>query len=235
MRPLIIAIDGYSSCGKSTLARQLASALQYKYIDSGAMYRAITYELLRRKINLNDLAAIREVLKDIHLDFKYDPSSGRSVIWLNGENVEQAIRSWEVSEAVSQVAAIPEVREFAVAQQRRMGQQRGIVMDGRDIGTVVFPDADVKIFMTADVKIRAQRRWKELQPLHPEISLAEVEKNLLERDRLDTQRAVSPLRKAADAFVIDNSHLTETQQLQVAMDYVQKIMHNLPIEKTTIS
>lgn len=235
MRPLIIAIDGYSSCGKSTLARQLASALQYRYIDSGAMYRAITYELLRRKVDLHDRDAIQKVLNNIHLDFQYDPAKQRSVMLLNGEDVEQAIRSWEVSEAVSQVAALPEVREFAVAQQRRMGEQRAIVMDGRDIGTVVFPDAEVKIFMTADPHIRAQRRWKELQATHPEISLAEVEKNLLERDRIDTQRTVSPLRKAADAFVIDNSHLTEAQQLQLALDYVRQIQHNQPIRKTTIS
>lgn len=235
MRPMIIAIDGYSSCGKSTLARQLASALQYRYIDSGAMYRAITYELLRRKVDLNDLPAIREVLKDIHLDFQYDRAAQRSLLLLNGQHVEQAIRGWEVSEAVSQVAAIPEVREFAVAEQRRMGQQRGIVMDGRDIGTVVFPDAEVKIFMTADLHTRAIRRWKELREQHPDISLEEVKKNLQERDLMDTQRAISPLRKAADAFVIDNSHLNEAQQLQIALDYVKKVQEHLPIGKTIIS
>ncbi|MCL6523168.1 MAG: (d)CMP kinase [Thermoflavifilum sp.] len=228
MRPMIIAIDGYSSCGKSTLARQLAEILNYRYIDSGAMYRAITYALLRKQVDLDDIEAIQQALQDICLDVKYDPIQQRSVVWLNGQPVEEEIRSWEVSEAVSRVAAIPEIRAFAVTQQQAMGRQRGLVMDGRDIGTVVFPDAEVKIFMTADLHTRALRRWKELREKHPEISVEEVERNLRERDLIDTQRTVGPLKKADDAFVIDNTYLDEAQQLQVALDHVKAVAQNLP-------
>ncbi|HMO33320.1 MAG TPA: (d)CMP kinase [Lacibacter sp.] len=223
MKKIIIAIDGYSSCGKSTLARQLARELDYVYIDSGAMYRAITLYFLRHHLDWSHPEAVQEALRQIELDFRPDPESGKSEIYLNGENVEYIIRDLVVAEKVSEVAALPDVRSFAVAQQRRMGQQKGIVMDGRDIGTTVFPDAELKIFMTADPDIRARRRYEEMQHKNPHVTLEEVKSNLLQRDHIDSTRAVSPLTQAADARLLDNSHLTPTGQLQVVQEWVRSV------------
>jgi len=217
MKKIIITIDGWSSCGKSTLAKQLANALNYVYIDSGAMYRAITLYFLRNHVDWSHTKAVKAALEEIDLEFVYNPISKQSEIHLNGENVEYVIRDMVVAETVSEVAAIRDVRDFAVDQQRRMGSQKGIVMDGRDIGTVVFPDAELKIFMEADNAIRVERRFKELFEKNPNITIEEVKNNLEMRDFIDSNREVSPLRQAADALVLDNSKLTEEQQLDFAL------------------
>jgi len=217
MKRIIITIDGWSSCGKSTLAKQLAKALNYVYIDSGAMYRAITLYFLRNHIDWSQKEAVENALEDIELEFVYNPISLQTEMYLNGENVEYVIRDMVVAETVSEVAAIREVRDFAVAQQRRIGAQRGIVMDGRDIGTVVFPHAELKIFMEADNAIRVERRFKEIFEKNPNITIDEVKNNLEMRDYIDSNREISPLRKAHDAIVLDNSQLTEDQQLEFAL------------------
>lgn len=219
---IIVAIDGYSSCGKSTLARQLAAKLGYNYIDSGAMYRAITLYFLRYNVNIQHHGDILTALADIHLSFTYNESSGKSEIYLNEENVEHQVRDMLVAEKVSEVAAIKEVRSFAVAQQKRMGKKKGIVMDGRDIGTVVFPEAELKIFMTAAPEIRVKRRFEELYPTNPGITLDEVKHNLELRDYIDSNRKESPLRQAEDAIVLDNSSLTPEEQLQMVLDLVKE-------------
>jgi len=221
--PIVITIDGWSSCGKSTLAKQLAGLLNYVYIDSGAMYRAITLFFLRNHIDWTDPQQVHNALDQIHLHFQFNPHSNSSEIYLNDENVEYVIRDLVVAEKVSEVAAIKEVRDFAVAQQQKMGAQKGIVMDGRDIGTVVFPNAELKIFMTADNAIRVERRFKELYAKNPNITIEEVKNNLEMRDYIDSHRAVSPLRKADDAIVIDNSQLSMDQQLKMALQMVNKI------------
>ena len=220
-KKIIITIDGWSSCGKSTLAKQLARTLNYIYVDSGAMYRAVTLYFLRNHIDWTDISQVREALQDITLEFIYNPKSEQSEIYLNGENVEYVIRDLVVAEKVSEVAAIKEVREYAVAQQQKMGRQRGIVMDGRDIGTVVFPDAELKIFMTADNAVRVERRFKELYEKNPNITIEEVKDNLEMRDYIDSHREVSPLRKADDAIVLDNTRLTEEEQFKKALKLVQ--------------
>jgi cytidylate kinase len=226
MKKIIITIDGWSSCGKSTLARALAKELKYVYIDSGAMYRAITLYFLRHHIDWSDLQAVASQLKDISLEFHHNDHSDRSEMFLNGENVEYVIRDLVVAEKVSEVAAIGPVRTFAVAQQRKMGERKGIVMDGRDIGTVVFPDAELKIFMTADNAVRVERRFKELYAKNPNITIEEVKSNLEMRDYIDSHREISPLRQAADAILLDNSYMTEDEQLQFALDLVhQRLVH----------
>lgn len=221
-KKIIIAIDGYSSCGKSTLARQLAEALGYHYIDSGAMYRAITLYFLRNNIDLTNHAQIHEALENIHLCFERNPLTQKSEIYLNEENVEAFIREMLVAEKVSEVAAIREVRTLAVAQQQKMGRRKGIVMDGRDIGTVVFPDAELKIFMTADPEIRVMRRFDELYPTHPLITIEEVKANLELRDYIDSNREESPLRKADDAVVLNNSNLSREEQLEKVLGWVEE-------------
>jgi cytidylate kinase len=221
MRKIIISIDGWSSCGKSTLAKQLAKELNYVYIDSGAMYRAITLFFLRNHIDWTKPRAVEEGLKNIMLEFIYNPKSRQSEIHLNEENVEYVIRDLVIAEKVSDVAAIKAVREFAVAQQQEMGKKKGIVMDGRDIGTVVFPKAALKIFMTADNSIRVERRFKELFEKNPNITIDEVRNNLEMRDYIDSHREISPLRKADDAIVLDNSNLTIKQQLDIAMKWAK--------------
>ncbi|GAA4313150.1 (d)CMP kinase [Compostibacter hankyongensis] len=220
MKKIIIAIDGYSSCGKSTLARQLARELHYTYLDSGAMYRAITLYLIREKISPEDEKAVEQALRQITLSFVPDPAGGTAHMCLNGEDVEHPIRDMEVAGKVSAVAAIGAVRRFAVAQQQRMGRDKGIVMDGRDIGTVVFPDAELKLFMTADPEVRALRRYKELKAKNLSVTLEAVRENLRQRDHLDETRAISPLRKAPDAVVLDNSHMTAAEQLVFALNQV---------------
>jgi len=222
MKKIIITIDGWSSCGKSTLAKQLAKELDYLYIDSGAMYRAITLYFLRNHVDWTKSKAVEHALDDINLEFRYNPSSKQSDMHLNDENVEYVIRDLVVAEKVSEVASIKAVRQFAVAQQKQMGKDKGIVMDGRDIGTVVFPDAELKIFMTADNAIRVERRFKELYEKNPNITLEEVKNNLEMRDYIDSHREVSPLKKAKDAIVLDNSQLTIRQQLDVALKLVKE-------------
>src|SRR5256885_10829002 len=223
---IIIAIDGYSSCGKSTLAKQIAKELAYVHIDSGAMYRAITLYFLRNTINIIKQKEINDALKNIHLSFLFNNVSGESDIYLNDENVEVQIRDMVISEKVSDVAAIEQVRYFAVEQQRKIGEKKGIVMDGRDIGTTVFPDAELKIFMIADIAVRVERRYKELYASNKNITIEEVKNNLEMRDYIDSNRAISPLRKADDAFVLDNTNLSMAQQLKIALDRVHKKLSN---------
>ena len=213
-KKIIITIDGWSSCGKSTLAKQLAKELNYVYIDSGAMYRAITLFFLRNHVDWTKHKAVDEALKEITLDFRYNEHSKQSEMYLNDENVEYVIRDLVVAEKVSEVAAVKEVRQFAVKQQQQMGEKKGIVMDGRDIGTVVFPNADIKIFMTATLEVRAQRRFLELKEKGLSVSLEEVKENLTQRDNIDQNRTESPLKKADDALILDNSNMTPAQQLE---------------------
>lgn len=219
---IIITIDGLSSCGKSTLARQLAKELGYHYIDSGAMYRAITLYFLRNNISFEDSDQIKEALTNINLHFEINPYNMHSEIYLNDENVEYIIRDIIVAEKVSEVAAIKEVREYAVAAQQKMGEARGIVMDGRDIGTTVFPDAEVKIFMIADEAVRVERRFTEMYDKNPNITVEEVKANLEMRDYIDSNREISPLRKSDDAFVLDNTNLSPRQQLDIALNLAKK-------------
>lgn len=217
---IIIAIDGYSSCGKSTLAKELARKLGYNYIDSGAMYRAITLYFLRNQVNYSDPGKVLDAIANINLSFVFNEHEQRSCIHLNDEDVEPYIRDMIVSEKVSEVAAIREVRSFAVAQQKRMGRKKGIVMDGRDIGTTVFPDAELKIFMTADPEVRVMRRFKEMHAENPHITIDEVRHNLELRDYIDSNREESPLRKADDAILLDNSNLTREEQLEQMVELV---------------
>ena len=222
MKKKIITIDGWSSCGKSTLAKQMAKALGYVYIDSGAMYRAITLYFLRNNIDWNVKKEVKEALKDISMEFHFNEKSQQSEIYLNGENIEYLIRDLIVAEKVSEVAAIKEVRAFATGQQKRLGKKKGIVMDGRDIGTTVFPDAELKVFMTADPEVRVKRRFEELYATNPSITLDEVMKNLQLRDYIDSNREESPLRQADDAIVLDNSSLTKEEQLDKVLGWVKE-------------
>lgn len=227
MQKIIIAIDGYSACGKSTLARQLAQKLNYTHIDSGAMYRAIALYLIRHSIDISDTDQIARVLQYITLQFIPSPSTNDQELWMNGENVERQIRELAVAQKVSEVAMIAEVREFAVNCQRKMGQKSGIVMDGRDVGTVVFPHAALKIFMTASFEIRAKRRWNEIKEKGQSISLEEIKENLAARDYKDTHRAISPLQQAEDAIVLDNTNLTEDEQLAYACNLANNIIQKV--------
>jgi cytidylate kinase len=222
MKKIIITIDGWSSCGKSTLARQLAKSLGYIYVDSGAMYRAITLYFLRNHIDWTNKTEVQSALKNITLEFNYNPKSEKSEIYLNGENVEYVIRDLVIAEKVSDVAAIKEVREFAVSQQQQMGQEKGIIMDGRDIGTVVFPNAELKIFMKADNAVRVERRFKELYEKNPNITLDEIKSNLEMRDYIDSHREISPLHQAQDALILDNTNMSEEEQLKKAMKWVKE-------------
>jgi CMP/dCMP kinase len=219
---IIITIDGWSSCGKSTLARQLAKKLGYVYIDSGAMYRAITLYFLRNHVDWTSVKEVNEALENIDIEFHYNDAAQKSEIYLNGENVEYVIRDLVVAEKVSDVAAIREVRESAVAQQRKMGKKKGIVMDGRDIGTTVFPKAELKIFMTADNAVRVERRYKELFDKNPNVTIEEIKNNLEMRDYIDSNREVSPLRQAKDAIVLDNTNISEEQQLKQALKWAKE-------------
>lgn len=222
MKKLIITIDGWSSCGKSTLAKQLAKELGYVYIDSGAMYRAITLYFLRNHVNWLDTGQVNNALAAITLDFKCNNKTQQSEIYLNEENVEYVIRDLVVAEKVSDIAAIKEVREFAVAQQQKMGEQKGIVMDGRDIGTTVFPGAELKFFMTADIAVRVERRYMEMIEKNPNTSIEDVKANLEMRDYIDSNREISPLRKAADAIELDNTNLSIGEQLEIALQIAKK-------------
>lgn len=216
MNKITIAIDGHSSCGKSTMAKALAKQLGYVYVDTGAMYRCVTLYALRYNCFNDDESVNTEKLQaemdSIHISFQFNPETGKADAYLNGENVENEIRLMEVSNHVSPIAAIPFVREAMVAQQRRMGEDKGIVMDGRDIGTTVFPNAELKIFVTASAEIRAERRYKELIAKSEEANYDEILKNVQERDYIDSHREVSPLRMADDALLLDNSNMTIEEQ-----------------------
>lgn len=216
MRKITIAIDGYSSCGKSTMAKDLARRIGYVYVDTGAMYRAVTLFALRHNLFNADGSVetekLEKLMPEIKISFKFNPSTGRPDTYLNGEYVEKDIRGMEVSSHVSPIAAIPFVREALVAQQKEMGKNKGIVMDGRDIGTVVFPDAELKIFVTASTNVRAQRRYDELKGKGQEADFNEILKNVEQRDYIDTHRETSPLRKAEDAVTLDNSDMTIDEQ-----------------------
>lgn len=204
------------------MARQLAKQLNYIFIDSGAMYRAIALYIIQHRIDLHDHLAIEKALENIKLSFQKNIQTGSNEIWMNGENVEQRIREMEVASKVSDVAAIKAIRDFAVAQQQLMGKDKGVVMDGRDIGTTVFPEAELKIFMTANVDVRVERRFKELSAINPSIALAEVKANLQSRDYLDSTREVSPLKKAEDALVLDNSELSPQEQFSIALRWANE-------------
>ncbi len=221
-KKIIIAIDGFSSCGKSTLAKALAKSLAYVFIDTGAMYRAVALYFMRNEIAFDNISAIEKAIQSIQLHFAFNEITGKSDMYLNGENVEAAIREMKVSQKVSEVAAIAAVRDFAVAQQQAMGQQKGIVMDGRDIGTVVFPNAELKIFVTADSLVRAERRFKELQATQPTITMEEVAENLSHRDLIDSTREHSPLKQAKDALVLDNTHLNQEEQFTIALNWAKE-------------
>lgn len=226
-KKIVIAIDGHSSCGKSTLAKSLARQLGYIYIDSGAMYRVVTLHALRNGWITDgqpDKKKITEGLRDIKITFEWDKTTEKNTTFLNGENVEDEIRQLEVSQNVSPVSTIAEVRTEMVKQQRENGKNKGIVMDGRDIGTVVFPDAELKIFMTALPEIRAQRRYLELKEKGEEVAFDEILNNVEERDSIDSTRETSPLKKAEDALVLDNSFLSREEQLQWSLEKAKKII-----------
>jgi CMP/dCMP kinase len=218
---IIITIDGWSSCGKSTLAKQLAKNLNYVYIDSGAMYRAITLYFLRNHIDWTDDMEVKNAITEINLHFEPNEKTGQSEIFLNEENVEYLIRDLIIADKVSDIAAIAAVRTFAVAQQQKMGAKKGIVMDGRDIGTTVFPNAELKFFMTADIAVRVERRFKEMFEKNPNVLLDDVKHNLEMRDYIDSHREVSPLIKAEDAIVLDNTNIDMEEQLKIAIKYVK--------------
>ncbi len=223
---IVIAIDGHSSCGKSTVARELARKLNYIFIDSGAMYRAVTLYALRNHIVENgivDREKLKADLSKIKVYFRMNSQTQHNDIWLNGENIEDEIRLLEVSQNVSPVAAVAEVRQLLVTLQHEMGIEKGIVMDGRDIGTVVFPEAELKIFMTALPDVRAQRRFDELTAKGETVSYEQIRANIVERDRYDETRDESPLRRATDAVLLDNSYMTREEQLDWVMNLIPKI------------
>lgn len=226
MKKITIAIDGYSSCGKSTMAKALAKKIGYVYVDTGAMYRSVTLFALRNNLFNDDGSVktdeLKEMLQQVHISFKLNPETGLPETYLNGEMVERDIRGMEVSSHVSPIAAIPFVREALVAQQKAMGKEKGVVMDGRDIGTVVFPDAELKIFVTASAEVRAKRRYDELQGKGQPADYDDILKNVQQRDYIDTHREVSPLRQADDAIELDNGHMTIAEQDAWLIDIYQK-------------
>ena len=228
MKKIIIAIDGYSSCGKSTFAKKIAAERGYIFIDTGAMYRAVTLYALRRgwigSAGKADTDSLVRHLDEIRIAFRYNPQREASDLYLNGENVEQEIRTIEVSGHVSAVSQIPQVRERLVKLQQEMGREKGIVMDGRDIGTVVFPEAELKIFMTADPEVRAMRRFRELSEKGEKVSLQEITENICKRDNADVTRKISPLRKAPDALVLDNSRMSVAEQMMWVREKIDKLV-----------
>ena len=226
-KKIVIAIDGFSSCGKSTFAKSIAARLGYIFIDTGAMYRAVTLYALEQgaiRSGIIDEDAVVALLPKIEITFRFNPRRGASDIYVNGDLAEGRIRSIEVSNCVSGVSSIKEVREKLVAMQQQMGRDRGVVMDGRDIGTVVFPDAELKIFMQADAKVRAERRYKELTEKGDKVTMEEILENVISRDKADMSRAISPLRKAEDAIVLDNSYLTVEEQMSWFMERYEAII-----------
>lgn len=221
-RKIIIAIDGYSSCGKSTLARGLAKRMHYLHVDTGAMYRAVTLYFQRNAIDYMDPVAVDNALNEISIHLGYENDC--QVTWLNGENVEEAIREPAVNEMVSDVSTLSSVRKEMVQQQQRMGKGKGLVMDGRDIGTVVFPNAELKLFLIADIDVRVERRWLELSSKGLNVNREKIKENLLIRDHIDSTRLDSPLRQAQDATVIDTSYLSEKEQLQISYDLARSVI-----------
>ena len=230
MKRITIAIDGHSSCGKSTMAKDLARKVGYIYVDTGAMYRAVTLYALRNGLFHEDgsinTQVLEEKMDDISISFQLNEETGRPDTYLNGECVEHDIRTLEVSNHVSPIAALPFVRTAMVAQQQQMGKDKGVVMDGRDIGTVVFPDAELKVFVTASAEVRAQRRYDELKQKGMEADYADILKNVQERDYIDSHREVSPLRQADDALLLDNSHMTIPEQNEWLMEQFNRITQN---------
>lgn len=224
-KPVIIALDGYSSCGKSTLAKQIARHLHFLFVDSGAMYRAATLYFIENNIDVAKDNEVNNALENIHITFKN--IDGENTTFLNGRNVESEIRSLQVSGLVSEVSAISSVRKKMVELQRQMSSENGIVMDGRDIGTVVFPNADIKFFVTADPIVRAQRRYNELLSKNQKADLHEVISNLEHRDKIDTERADSPLRQADDAILLDNTHYDIDEQFSIVMDKIYNAIKGL--------
>ena len=225
---IVIAIDGFSSCGKSTFAKAIAARLGYIFIDTGAMYRAVTLYALEQGAILDDKvdeAAVVALLPEVNISFRFNAERGASDVYVNGELAEGKIRSIEVSNCVSSVSSIREVREKLVAMQQQMGRERGVVMDGRDIGTVVFPDAELKIFMTAEPKVRAERRYAELTAKGDKVTMEEILENVISRDKADMERAISPLRQAEDAVVLDNSYMTVEEQMAWFMERYEKIVN----------
>lgn len=225
MKKIIVALDGHSSCGKSTMAKVLAREIGYIYVDTGAMYRTVTLFALRNGVFSGeqlDAERLAALMPQLEVSFKLDPETNLPLAMLNGEVVEQEIRTMEVSSRVSPVAALPFVREAMTAMQQRMGEQKGIVMDGRDIGTVVFPQAELKIFVTASAEVRAQRRYDELKEKGENVTFEEILKNVQERDYIDSHREVAPLRQAEDALVLDNSNMTREEQNQWLLDAYRK-------------
>ena len=225
---IVIAIDGFSSCGKSTFAKAIAARLGYIFIDTGAMYRAVTLYALEQGAILDgkvDEAAVVALLPEVNISFRFNAERGASDVYVNGELAEGKIRSIEVSNCVSSVSSIREVREKLVAMQQQMGRERGVVMDGRDIGTVVFPDAELKIFMTAEPKVRAERRYAELTAKGDKVTMEEILKNVISRDKADMERAISPLRQAEDAVVLDNSYMTVEEQMAWFMERYEQIVN----------
>ena len=223
---IIIAVDGFSSCGKSTFAKAIARRLGYIFIDTGAMYRAVTLYALEHgaiRSGIVDEEAVVRLLDQIAITFRFNPDRGASDIYVNGDLAEGKIRTIEVSNCVSRVSAIPEVRSKLVAMQQEMGRRKGVVMDGRDIGTVVFPHAEMKLFMTADPHVRALRRYDELRAKGDDVSLEQIEENVRSRDKADMSRAVSPLRQAEDAIVLDNSHMTVDEQMEWFMEQLRRL------------
>ena len=227
MEKIVVAIDGYSACGKSTTAKALSHLLQYLYIDTGAMYRAVTLYFLDHYVNLTNPKQVDQSLSNIDLEFELDQNLGDCEMFLNGINVSGRIREMAVSERVSQVSALQAVREKLVVQQRKIARKKGVVMDGRDIGTVVLPDAELKIFMTADLEVRAARRQAELLEKGQLVDLDEVIENLVKRDHLDTTREISPLRQAEDAYLIDTTHLTFSEQVDEILSLVTSTLVQL--------
>jgi len=219
-----IAIDGHSSCGKGTLAKNLARNLDYMFIDSGAMYRAVTLYLIRNHIDIESVVANPDLLNNIEMRFEYNPEKTFYFTLLNGENVENLIRGMEISKRVSSVSAVKEVREFLVRQQQMMGQDKGVVMDGRDIGSVVFPDAELKIFMTAEPSVRARRRYLEMHEKGMNPDYEEILKNVEERDMMDSTRAISPLIQAPDAIVLNNTDMSREEQAKIALTWARGVI-----------
>jgi CMP/dCMP kinase len=224
VRKINIAIDGHSSCGKGTLAKNLARDLNYIFIDSGAMYRAVTYYFLKHDIDFQLAKTDKAILDNIHIEFRFEAALNHFDTYLNGESIEAHIRGMEVSRWVSHVSSIFEVRQFLVKQQKHIGADKGVVMDGRDIGTVVFPDAELKIFMTAQPEVRAQRRYLELEKKGMSVDYDEILMNIMERDQMDSSREISPLRKAEDAITLDNTDMSKLEQSQLALAWAKGVI-----------
>lgn len=224
MKKIVVALDGHSSCGKSTTAKQVAQELGYAYIDTGAMYRAVTLYFLEHYIDLTNPKKVQEALDSIEVTFHRNAKTGRNEVFLNGLNVEDEIRKMYISNKVSEVSVLAPVRHAMVAEQKKMGKRRGVVMDGRDIGTAVFPDAEVKVFMTADVETRAKRRQVELLEKNQLVPYDEIVENLQKRDHIDSTRAESPLKRAEDAHLLDTSHMTIDEQVDFVLDLVSSTL-----------